>query len=489
LNELLKRQYLQEGEHCFEDMIERVSSYVGCGREIMMDKRFLPNSPTLMNAGRGGQLSACFVLPIEDTMESIFGTLRDAALIHKSGGGTGFSFSGLRPEGDLVGSTRGVSSGPISFMKIYDVATEQVKQGGMRRGANMAVLRVDHPDIEKFIRCKHEDGEISNFNISVALTNEFMAAVEEGKRYALVNPKNNEIWGWKDARGIFNKIIEQAWYNGEPGILFIDKIEECNPTPWLGKMEATNPCGEQPLLPYESCNLGSINLGKHVVGDDFAWHFLGETVEQSVEFLNGVIDCNNFPLPQIKEATLKTRKIGLGVMGWADALIKMGIKYDSTEALSKAREVMRFIAQVARKVSNGRNITVTTIAPTGSISLLAGCSSGIEPIFSIREKRNHYDLQFERVHPLLEEGYDRELFRTAHDITWDWHVWHQATFQEFTDNAISKTINLPADADIGTVKQAVMTAYAVNCKGITVYRDKSRKGQVIESEDCERCVV
>ncbi|MDI6840446.1 MAG: adenosylcobalamin-dependent ribonucleoside-diphosphate reductase [bacterium] len=488
--ELLKRRYLAPNETP-EQMFDRVANYVkvGNGKRLMAENRFLPNSPTLMNAGRElGQMSACFVLPIEDSMESIFGSLWHTAMIHKSGGGTGFSFSRLRPKGDKVKSTGGVASGPISFMRVYDVGTDTVKQGGMRRGANMGVLRVDHPDIVEFIKCKHVDGVISNFNISVAITDEFMRAVEQDASFDLINPRNNEVWETVRAKDIWDLIIEQSWYNGEPGVLFIDTINRNRAMPELGEMEATNPCGEQPLLPYESCNLGSINLSEHVLpGGEVHYDLLADTVTNAVEFLNGVIDCNNFPLPEIAEMTKKTRKIGLGVMGWADMLIKLSIKYDSDEALKLADQLGGFIQQVGKQASAGRNATVTTIAPTGSISILAGCSSGIEPIFAVSEKRHQADIEYTRYHPLWGK-YDEELFRTAGQIHWVWHVEHQAIWQKHVDNAISKTINLPGGATKRDVEDAVWHAYRMGCKGLTVYRDKSRKNQVIV-EECEKCVI
>lgn len=495
VQDLLNQQYLhlEKGETSYCDMVGRVAKYIGAGKEVMTDKKFLPNSPTLMNAGREGrmaQLSACFVLPIDDTIESIFGTLGDAALIHKTGGGTGFSFSSLRPSGDVVGSTKGVSSGVVSFMKIYDTATEQIKQGGMRRGANMGVLRVDHPDIQQFIRCKARDGLISNFNLSVGLTDDFLKAVGDRENFELINPRNGEGFGEVYAPELFDQIVYGAWKNGEPGVLFLDEINRRNPTPELGQIEATNPCGEQPLLPYESCNLGSINLSEHVdeKRGGFDYGMLSDTIEEALLFMNKVIDLNNFPLPQIKEMTLKNRKIGLGVMGWADALIKLGVRYDSVEALDIAEDVMGFIQMESHSLAEDKgygNKTITTIAPTGSISMLAGCSSGIEPIFSVFERRKHHKIEYVRVHPLFGKGYDEEDFRTAHQVDWTWHLAHQETFQKHTDNAISKTINMPADTRIEEVREAVLSAWMHGLKGVTVYRDGSRDHQVISAES--RC--
>jgi ribonucleoside-diphosphate reductase alpha chain len=531
--------------------------------EMMCKLEFLPNSPTLMNAGRNlAQLSACFVLPVEDSMEEIFGTLRDTALIQKSGGGTGFSFSRLRPREDPVESTHGVSSGPVSFMRLYNFATEVTKLGGKRAGANMAILRVDHPDIDEFIAAKTNPLELNTFNISVAVTDEFMDRVRNAEPYDLINPRTRNVVKQLEARSVLDRIVDSAWRNGEPGVIFIDRINRDNPTPELGQIESTNPCGEQPLLPYESCVLGSINLAKFHRDGRIDYDHLKRIVSLAVHFLDNVIDVSEYQIPQIAELTRLNRKIGLGVMGWADLLILLGIPYDSEEAIKLGEEVMGFIyraaleasielakvrgpfprwfqesmykseqhrsnrefseEQVGSPLSQGlrsqerykprRNATVTTVAPTGTISLIANCSSGIEPVYSIAFRRLSFDSErMTFVHPLFEAlarergifieellrrvtetGSLRELsdvpeaiarvFVTTHEIEPEWHVRMQAAFQKHIDAAVSKTINFPADATPYDVKHAYLLAHELGCKGITVYRDGSREKQVLSTE-------
>ncbi|MEA2075604.1 MAG: adenosylcobalamin-dependent ribonucleoside-diphosphate reductase [Euryarchaeota archaeon] len=543
--EVLKRRYLLKDERgevieTPRQMFERVANAIakveltyGKSKEgvkglersfyqLMNNLEFLPNSPTLMNAGTElGQLAACFVLPVDDSIEDIFGAVKNMAVIHQSGGGTGFSFSQLRPKGDVVRSTGGIASGPVSFMRVFDVATGVIKQGGKRRGANMGILNVNHPDIQDFIRAK-EGGEFTNFNTSIAVTDEFMHAVEQNEDYELINPRTKEEVRRINAREVFNEIITCAWKTGDPGIIFSDEINRHNPLPAVGTIEATNPCGEQPLLPYESCNLGSINVSKFVDPDDgeVDWGRLKEAVWLCVRFLDDVIDVNRYPLPEIEKMTRANRKIGLGIMGFAELLIKLGIAYDSKDALSMGEKLMQFVTSEARQCSRAlglekgsfpnfelsvwskyeamRNATVTTIAPTGTISIITGCSSGIEPLFAVAFVRNVMGgmLEINRLFEAIAEErgfYSKDLIReiakcgsiqnidgipedikrifvTALDISPEWHVRMQAAFQNYTDNATSKTVNLPPGATWGDVKEVFLLAYKLKCKGITVYR-------------------
>lgn len=555
---VLERRYLRRDKNGIliedpEQMFRRVAKHIASAElqygkqnvdtieedfyNIMTNLDFLPNSPTLMNAGLDlGQLSACFVLPVEDSMEGIFETVKNAALIHKSGGGTGFSFSRLRAKGSTVASTGGVASGPISFMKVFNAATEAVKQGGRRRGANMGILRIDHPDIEEFITSKSNNDELNNFNISVAITEEFMMAVEENREYDLIDPCSKEVVGQLNAKRIFDIIVEKAWKNGEPGIVFIDRINRDNIVPSIEEIESTNPCGEQPLLPYESCNLGSINLSKMTKVIDgktvVDYERLGKVIDTAVNFLDNVIDVNQYPLEEIDKITKDNRKIGLGVMGFADLLIQIGVAYNSQAGVDTAKEIMKFVNERAQSksvdlaVERGtfpnyevstfkplnkeiRNGTVTTIAPTGTISIIAGASSGIEPLFALCYFRNVMDDdKLVEVNPLFkqtlidagiyteelmekvaEKGgiHDiteipkeiRDVFVTAHDISPEWHIKMQAAFQMHVDNAVSKTVNFCSDATIEDVASVYMHAFKLGCKGVTIYRDGSRDGQVL----------
>ncbi|RME27857.1 MAG: adenosylcobalamin-dependent ribonucleoside-diphosphate reductase, partial [Deltaproteobacteria bacterium] len=542
-------RYIADVDTRYGDTPDQVDRTARRFYTLMTRGRFEPNSPTLMNAGRPlGQLSACFVLPVDDALSNgqsgIYDTLTAMALIHQSGGGTGFSFSRLRPEGDVVRSSTGVASGPVSFMKLYDSSTDVVKQGGTRRGANMGILRVDHPDIRRFITCKADTSQITNFNISVAVTDAFMAALEAGEPYDLIHPGTGEVVGQEDAGQIWRLIVHGAWATGEPGVFFVDRANYHNPVPHLGLYEATNPCGEQPLLPYDVCNLGSINVGAFVrkastdasIHDRIDWHGLQEATHAAVHFLDNVIDANAFPLPAIEARAKSIRRIGLGVMGWADMLVRLGIPYDSAEGVQLARELMGFIDEEARNASEAlaekrgvfpewersiwgpdktcargpkgerirperrlRHCNLTTVAPTGTISMIAGCSGGIEPLFAVAFMRNQAGVQMPDVnedfvarakregwyteelmariadsghihHPEVPDTVQR-IFVTAHDIAPEWHVRMQAAFQEHTDAAISKTTNFPTEATEDDVRTIFELAYRLGTKGVTVYRD------------------
>ncbi len=589
---VLEKRYLKRDKegNCIErpeDMFRRVADTIAAGDlkfgkseadvkklsdrfyKAITHRYFMPNSPTLMNAGRElGQLAACFVLPVEDSLEGIFETVKNTALIHKSGGGTGFSFARLRPKNSVVKSTMGVSSGPVSFMEVFNAATEAVKQGGTRRGANMGILRVDHPDIIEFINCKSDNNKLNNFNISVAITDKFMEAYLNGTDYDLINPQNNEVVGRMNAKEVFDLIVDGAWRNGEPGIVFIDKMNADNPTPLVGAIESTNPCGEVPLLPYEACNLGSINLGLMMKetsnGWEVDWDLLAETTKTAMRFLDNVIAVNNYPLPQISEMVQNNRKIGLGVMGWADMLMKMGISYSSEEGTKLAGQVMEFIDYVSKKESielakergsfnnfkgsiydqdhylynkfkgksagkisdeqwaevddeikkyGLRNATTTCIAPTGTISMIASASGGVEPLFGLVFSRLIMDgTEMLEVNPIFKdymvshglysekvmsqiakegtiahvEGIPekvKHIFVTAHDVTPYWHVKMQAAFQLHTDNAVSKTVNFVESATREDIKEAYILAYKNNLKGITVYRNNSRQFQPMNLDD------
>ncbi|MDR1784173.1 MAG: vitamin B12-dependent ribonucleotide reductase [Endomicrobium sp.] len=552
---VLEKRYLKKDKNCnviesAEDLFYRVAENVAQADKIydehvnldalirefylsMSSLDFLPNSPTLMNAGgQLQQLSACFVLPIDDSMDSIFETLKNTALIHKSGGGTGFSFSRLRPKKDTVKTTMGVSSGPISFMQVFNAATEAIKQGGMRRGANMGILRVDHPDILDFIVCKDRNDSLNNFNISVAITKEFMLALECEGDYNLYNPRNDMVVGKLRAKEVFDKIVYQAWKNGEPGIIFIDRVNDCNPILEMASIESTNPCGEQPLMPYESCNLGSINLNNFVKEGSINWRKLEETIKTAIHFLDNVIDINDYPIQKIQEVTRSNRKVGLGVMGWADMLFCLGIPYGSQDSIVLAEKLMSFIQSKSHSASEElavkrgafpnfkqsvyskgnpmRNATTTTIAPTGTIGIIASASGGIEPVFGLVYKRTHcfddramheINLHFEKV--AKEKGFYstelmdeiankgsickckgisdeiKKIFVTSHDICPEDHVRMQAAFQKFTDNAVSKTVNFPNSATREDVRKVYVLSYKMGCKGVTVYRDGSRDKQVL----------
>lgn len=557
---ILEARYLKRDEQGVvletpEEMFRRVAHHVAAAEKIfdrnaktgeyeekfynlMTTLSFLPNSPTLMNAGRQlGQLSACFVLPIEDSLESIFDALKETALIHKSGGGTGFSFSRVRPVNDIVRTTSGVASGPVSFIKIFNAATDIIKQGGTRRGANMGVLSVDHPDIEHFVTVKRNPLELQSFNLSVGITDAFMKALEQDSDHALINPRNKHVVKKIGAQALFHLISECAWESGEPGLLFLDRINRGNPTPFHGPIEATNPCGEQPLLAYESCNLGSVNLVKMLrrgaKSPEVHWSRLGETVDLAVRFLDDVIEVNHFPLPEIERMTRANRKIGLGVMGFAHLLILMGIPYGSRQSLGLAEEIMTFITNEAHAASRElaakrgdfpnfaasiharsgeeslRNAMVTTIAPTGTLSIIAGCSSGIEPLYALSTSRiaaggielsevdpvfrqithdlglSDAELQMEACSRSIPQTLQamppetEKLFVTALDIAPSQHVEMQAAFQRHTDNAVSKTINFPSHIPVEEMIETLKLSYELGCKGITIYRDHSRAGQVI----------
>lgn len=506
---------------------------------LLSSLKFLPNSPTLMNAGKTtGQLAACFVLPVEDSMQSIFDTLKNAALILQSGGGTGFSFSRLRPKADLVRSTGGIASGPVSFMKIYNTATDVIKQGGARRGANMGILRVDHPDILEFIRVKRDLTELANFNISVAVTDAFMEALHADRTYQIVNPRSGKIAGSLRAKEVFAEIVTSAWETGDPGLIFIDRINRTNPTPHMGDFESTNPCGEQPLLPYEACVLGSLNLARYVENREMDYHSLGEDIKTAVRFLDDTIDANVYPLPAIEGMHKGNRKIGLGVMGWADLLILLGLPYNHHESFDLARKLMKFVRDSSRDASaelakergvfpnfigsiydapgmpRVRNATTTTIAPTGTLAIIADCSSGIEPLFALAYKRLVLDTELTEVNKYFVEiarrrGFHsdrlmeavmkrgnlrglagipadvRRIFRTALEIPAADHIEMQAAFQEYTDNAVSKTVNLPAKATKEDVAKAYLLAYDKGVKGITVFRYGGKKGTLVKFSDTD----
>lgn len=561
---VLERRYLRRDEagrvvEAPEEMVRRVARAVsGAERRFGLKSRdarevedlffdlldgllFLPNSPTLMNAGRPkGQLAACFVLPVEDSMDKIFDTVKHAAIIHQSGGGTGFSFSRLRPRDDRVATTGGKASGPVSFMRVFNTATEVIKQGGMRRGANMAVLRVDHPDILEFIRAKRDPEAFTAFNLSVGVTDRFLRALRKNGEIGLVNPRTGRSVRTVSAREIWNALVQSAWQSGEPGVLFLDRIDAANPTPALGEIEATNPCGEQPLLPYEACVLGSVNVSRMIEGRGsprIDWQRLAGAVALAVRFLDDVVEVNHYPIPEIARTTRASRKVGLGVMGWADLLIRLEVPYDAPEAIRLGSRVMRFIRLHAYKASEAlarergafpnlrqsrfakkgprlRNATLTTIAPTGTLSLIAGCSSGIEPIFAPVYLREAAGMELREIHPLFRQAAEkaglasddffheagkrgslrgiagvpeemRRLFRTAHEIPPAEHVRMQAAFQKYTDNAVSKTVNLPESATPADVEEVFLLAHRLACKGVTVYRYGTRPQPIRREEEPE----
>ncbi|HXD93029.1 MAG TPA: adenosylcobalamin-dependent ribonucleoside-diphosphate reductase [Bacteroidia bacterium] len=515
---------------------------------LMCELKFMPNSPTLMNAGMPlGQLSACFVLPVEDSIESIFTTLKNTALIQQSGGGTGFNFSTLRPDGDFISSSSGNASGPVSFIKIFDAATQNIKQGGKRRGANMGIINIDHPDIEEFISVKREEGVLSNFNISVGIYDAFMIAVEQDAMWQLKHPGTGKLVKEIKARSLWNKIVENAWSSGDPGLVFLDTVNKTNPTPILGEITCTNPCGEVPLLSYEACNLGSINVSQFFIAESkqVDWKKLEESIFYSIRFLDNVIEMNNYIIPEIKALVTGNRKIGLGIMGWAELLIKMHIAYDSDKALQLAEELMKFINEKSKEASIDlakqrgafknwdksvyhphtpiRNATRTSIAPTGTISIIAGTSSSIEPLFALAFHRenvlnnetmddiNPIFVQYLQQNNLYSEALIKQvaktgtlaetdlpaevknLFKTSLEIEPKWHIQHQVAFQKHTDNAVSKTINMPTEATIKDIDNAYMFAWKQKAKGVTIFRYGSKQKQVLKSgidnqDACHVCV-
>ncbi len=501
-----------------DEMLERVANHIASAEkgedhkkwqkkflDIMDSLEFLPNSPTLMNSGREiGQLSACFVLPIEDNLAAIFEMVKESALVHKTGGGTGFNFSHLRPANSIVNSTKGVASGPISFMQCFDAATAAVKQGGVRRGANLGILNITHPDIYDFINCKKDITQFQNFNISVGMNGDFLNRAKNNKKHFLINPFNKENKVSVEAKKLMDIICQNIWENGEPGVIFLDTINKTNPISWYGKIDSCNPCGESPLLPYESCNLGSIDVSKFFKDGDINWNRLLKVVEIAIRFLDDVIDVNKYPRIKIARKTLSTRKIGLGIMGWADLLIAMKVKYDSEEALGLAEKLMSTInnqalrasEQLAKekgyfpafnKIVKRRNAVLTVIAPTGTLSILAGCSSSIEPIFAkkfTKKVLGNVKIDLSKKHK-DEIG---DYFVTALDISPEWHVRMQAAFQKYVSGAVSKTINLPYDAKVEEVRDSIYLAYELGCKGLTLYRNGTREAPIeISTEGLSEC--